>query len=63
MDQTEKNRRLEQRLFSREVAARVLGGIHVRTVDKLVKSGRLASVKLGRRHMITREFRRRSRRR
>jgi hypothetical protein len=56
MNSTEQSRRpLEQKLISRKVAATVLGGIHVRTVDKLVKDGRLASVKLRRRHMITRE--------
>ena len=56
MNSTEQNRRpLEQKLLSREVAAKVLGGVNVRTIDRLVKSGKLASVKLGRRHMITRE--------
>jgi hypothetical protein len=45
--------KVEKRLFSREETAQVLGSIHARTVDAMVKRGLLKSVKLGRRNMIT----------
>ena len=43
----------EKRLFSRAETALMLGGIHFRTVDELIKAGRLKSVKLGTRNMVT----------
>ena len=42
----------KRKLISRDEAAEVLGGINIRTVDKLIKRGVLKSKKLGRRHMI-----------
>ena len=45
--------KVEKKLFSREETARVLGDIHARTVDAMVKRGQLKAVKLGRRNMIT----------
>ena len=47
--------KVEKRLFSREETAQVLGNIHSRTVDAMVKRGQLKAVKLGRRNMITAE--------
>jgi excisionase family DNA binding protein len=47
--------KVEKRLFSCEETAQVLGNIHARTVDSMVKRGQLKSVKLGRRNMITAE--------
>jgi excisionase family DNA binding protein len=45
--------KVEKRLFSREETAQVLGNIHARTVDAMVKRGQLKAVKIGRRNMIT----------
>jgi excisionase family DNA binding protein len=45
--------KIEKKLFSRSEAGLILGGIHDRTVDAMVKRGRLKAVKLGRRRMIT----------
>ena len=45
--------KVEKRLLSRTEAALVLGGIHDRTVDAMVKRKQLKAVKLGRRNMIT----------
>jgi hypothetical protein len=45
--------KIEKKLISREETAQVLGNIHARTVDAMVKRGQLKSVKLGRRNMIT----------
>ena len=45
--------KVEKKLLSRTEAALVLGGIHDRTVDAMVKRGQLTGVKLGRRSMIT----------
>jgi hypothetical protein len=40
-------------LMSREEAARVLGGLHVQTIGKLARAGKLERVFIGRRSMIT----------
>jgi excisionase family DNA binding protein len=45
--------KIEKKLLSRSEAGLMLGGVHDRTVDALVKRGKLKGVKLGRRHMIT----------
>jgi excisionase family DNA binding protein len=45
--------KIEKKLISRDETAQVLGNIHIRTVDEMVKSGQLKAVKLGRRNMIT----------
>ena len=45
--------KIEKKLISRDETAQVLGNIHARTVDAMVKRGELQSVKLGRRSMIT----------
>lgn len=45
--------KIEKKLLSRAETARVLGDIHARTVDAMVKRGQLKAVKLGRRNMIT----------
>lgn len=45
--------KIEKKLFSRAETAAILGGVHDRTVDALVKVGKLKAVKLGRRNMIT----------
>jgi excisionase family DNA binding protein len=42
------------KLQSREDTATELN-VHIRTVDKLLKSGKLKGVKVGRRHMVNRE--------
>lgn len=47
--------KIEKKLISRTEAALMLGGIHDRTVDAMVKRGQLKAVKLGRRNMITAE--------
>lgn len=44
---------IEKKLLSRTETAAILGGIHDRTVDSMIKRGLLKSVKLGRRAMIT----------
>ena len=44
---------VEKKLFSRTETALMLGGIHFRTVDSLIKDGKLTAVKLGRRNMVT----------
>ena len=44
---------VKRKLFSRPEAAGFLGGIHVRSVDRLLKRGKLKGVKVGRRSMIT----------
>jgi predicted site-specific integrase-resolvase len=43
---------VKRKLISRDETAIVLGGISVRTLDRLIKRGQLKTVKLGRRHMI-----------
>lgn len=45
--------KIEKKLYSRAEAAAILGGLHDRTIDALVKRGKLKAVKLGRRNMIT----------
>jgi excisionase family DNA binding protein len=45
--------KVEKKLLSRSETAVMLGGIHDRTVDSLIKNGKLKTVKLGRRSMIT----------
>jgi Helix-turn-helix domain len=45
--------KIEKKLLSRAETALVLGDIHARTVDAMVKRGQLKAVKLGRRNMIT----------
>jgi excisionase family DNA binding protein len=40
-----------RKLLSRYEAAEVLG-VHFRTIDKLIKDGKLRGVKIGRRHMV-----------
>ena len=45
--------KIEKKLLSRDETALMLGGIHDRTVDAMVKRGQLKAVKLGRRNMIT----------
>lgn len=37
----------------RDAVARDLGGVHLRTVDRLIEGGKLVGVKIGRRMMIT----------
>ena len=39
--------KIEKKLFSRTETAAILGGIHDRTVDAMVKVGKLKAVKLG----------------
>jgi hypothetical protein len=41
-------------LISREEAAHDLGGLHIATVGKFVRTGKLERVYIGRRSMITR---------
>ena len=43
----------EPKLLSRQAAAALLGNVHIRTVDRLVKQGDLQGVKVGRRSMVT----------
>jgi excisionase family DNA binding protein len=45
--------KIEKKLISREETALMLGGVHSRTVDAMIKRGELKAVKLGRRNMIT----------
>ena len=45
--------KVERKLISRTEAALVLGDIHARTVDAMIKRGQLKAVKLGRRNMVT----------
>ena len=45
--------KIEKKLLSRAETALMLGDIHARTVDAMIKSGQLRAVKLGRRNMIT----------
>ena len=45
--------KIEKKLYSRAETAAILGGVHDRTVDAMVKRGELKAVKLGRRNMIT----------
>ena len=53
MNQATKNlQHVKARLLSRAEAAKILGNIHIRTVDKLIKRGQLKSVTLGDRIMI-----------
>ncbi len=47
--------KVEKKLLSRTETAAMLGGIHDRTVDAMVKRGQLKAVRLGRRNMITAE--------
>jgi excisionase family DNA binding protein len=47
--------KIERKLLSRTETAAMLGGIHDRTVDAMVKRGQLKAVRLGRRNMITAE--------
>lgn len=49
------NASADQLLFSRRDAARILGGISARTVDKLVRRGDLQSTKVGDRPMFHRD--------
>jgi hypothetical protein len=44
--------KIEKKLLSRAETAQLLGDIHVRTVDAMVKCNQLKAVKLGRRNMI-----------
>ena len=43
----------EPKLLSRQAAAAMLGDVHIRTVDRLLKQGALQGVKVGRRSMVT----------
>jgi hypothetical protein len=53
MNRSAKNlQHVKARLLSRGETAKILGNIHVRTVDKLIKRGQLKSVLLGDRVMI-----------
>jgi hypothetical protein len=45
----------DQLLYSRRDAARVLGGIHPRTIDRLAADGQLHPVNVGKRPMFHRE--------
>ena len=49
------NQSSDQLLYSRRDAARILGGISARTVDKLVRRGDLQSTKVGDRPMFHRD--------
>jgi hypothetical protein len=42
-------------LMSREEAARTLGGLHISTIGKLARAGKLQRVFVGRRSMVTAE--------
>lgn len=40
-------------LHTRHTTGKLLGGVHLTTVDRLVKRGKLRAVKIGSRKMIT----------
>ena len=43
---------VKPKLMTRHAAARTLGGIHLRTLDRLVKAGKLKGVKVGSRAFV-----------
>jgi hypothetical protein len=44
---------VKRKLLSRHEAAALLGGVHIRTIDRRLKDGSLKGVRVGRRSMIT----------
>jgi hypothetical protein len=44
---------VERKLLTRHEAAALLGGIHIRSVDRLLRRGKLVRVRLGRRSLVT----------
>ena len=44
---------IRRKLLSRHEAAALLGEVHIRTIDRLLKQGALQGVKVGRRSMVT----------
>ena len=43
---------VKSRLTTRHATAKVLGDIHLRTVDRLIKAGKIRSVKVGSRAFV-----------
>jgi excisionase family DNA binding protein len=54
MSKTLKAEPIRPRLHARDYAAKKLG-VHLRTVDREIQRGKLKSVHVGRRHLITDE--------
>lgn len=55
LDVKSKQPPVKRKLLSRHEAAALLGGIHIRSIDRLLQRGKLAGVRVGRRSMITLE--------
>ena len=47
---------VKSRLMTRHATAKVLGDIHLRTVDRLIKAGKIRSVKVGSRALVVADF-------
>jgi excisionase family DNA binding protein len=43
---------VKPKLMTRHAAARILGDIHLRTVDRLIKAGKIRGVKVGSRALV-----------